>query len=210
MNRPSSTQPTVETGIRHSSLSAPSHDVHRASVPCDSGNASLVDSLFASGSPSAIGRLVIAVIVDPVKRMCGCGPRSHVVGEGDVRVPPALAHGNASPAISGEAGVVRSFTSVDHVGPHPVVSLSRLTVRGASGGELFSVETTTRTGSGQVGRLDRGFRAAFAAAQIAWMLRVGWVALVGKNRQASMHGSGSNLHGSILPYFAFYSRLEIV
>jgi hypothetical protein len=79
-----------------------------------------VADLGAVLDPTAIARLIVAVIVDPVNRVLGTGAFSHVGAERLERVTPAVTHLDATTAIIREVVGLRIGAAINHLAPNPV------------------------------------------------------------------------------------------
>ena len=90
---------------------------------------SLIGSLLFSGSPAAILRRVIPVVVDAVKRQMFCWPSAHVCQE-VFEGMPATADANAAASVVLEEFMVRILTALHHVDPCDV--LGCLSARGVA------------------------------------------------------------------------------
>ena len=77
---------------------------------------SSIVSLVPAGSPAAVSRLVISVVVSAFERMSFGWTRAHVGKEQD-KIEPSVADGDASPSIVEKARVVVVSTSSQHTSP---------------------------------------------------------------------------------------------
>lgn len=94
--------------------------------------------------PSAICRLVIAVIIDAVKRCVGRA-LAHVRKK-ILKLPPALAHVNPTSAIISKTRMFRVGASLIHIDPNCILTrncpLSRMPVRGEGFRNAVSLEAS--------------------------------------------------------------------
>lgn len=79
--------------------------------------ASFVALLLGASRPSAVGGLVVAVIVDAIQRMIGGWTTTHVGQEGLVRCAPAFADDDTALCVQSVAGATFTGTAVNHRGP---------------------------------------------------------------------------------------------
>jgi hypothetical protein len=76
-----------------------------------------VERLLASGRPATVARFVVSVIVDAVNGVVGGRTRPHISQERGEVIAPAVAHGDASPAVIRPALDVRVVTAVLEADP---------------------------------------------------------------------------------------------
>lgn len=100
-----------------------------------------IAGLFEFRGPAAVIRLVVAVVVDAVKRVGASWACSHVSIEVGETVPPALANNDAAPAIAGVIGRVGVVATLDHGGPRAVLACFGFAMRGIGRGCHFTIET---------------------------------------------------------------------
>lgn len=86
-----------------------------------------VPRLLFGGRPSAITRLVVAVVVDSLDRV-PVRPRPHVAQERRKVVSPLVAHADAAPAVVGVAGRCGIVATLFRVLPRPIFRASGLSV----------------------------------------------------------------------------------
>lgn len=72
--------------------------------------------LLGARRPSAIARLVVAVVVDSVQRVILRRSSAHV-GQKSLERRPLLTHGNPAPTVIMVTGGIRVFAPLDHSGP---------------------------------------------------------------------------------------------
>jgi hypothetical protein len=122
-------------------MEAPGH-----SAVGDSAAAPLVRTLLRPRSPSAISGLVVPVVVDPVDRVLGGRPLSHVGQERLERVQPAVAHLDSASAVVFPTGAARVGAPILCAGPHPVFCTQtvsgRVSVRRCSRAPEFAPKAT--------------------------------------------------------------------
>ena len=95
------------------------------------GARSLIGKLFFPGSPTAVLRGIVSVVVLPIKRVRLARARPHV-GEEILKTGPALANLNASTAVVFVRSVLRQFAAALHAIPNLVLGrrLASSTYRG--------------------------------------------------------------------------------
>lgn len=81
----------------------------------------MIPTLLRSGCPPTVPRLVVAVVVDAVKRKAGPWAPTHVLKE-VLELQPALAYGDAAAAVVLPPRVSASPATLDHVAPCGVLN----------------------------------------------------------------------------------------
>ena len=104
----------------HFSLDSPVRETLGASVKCQQYVRAFVPQLLATRGPSAILWSVVIFIVDAIKRMRRGRTLTHVGVEGFKRIPPSIAHADASPAVVLECSVCRIVTTAFCARPGPM------------------------------------------------------------------------------------------
>ena len=77
----------------------------------------LIAGLFCASRPTAIPRLIVAIIVDPLKRVFGRGSSPHVGKKRDIGSAPPFAHDDAATAVIDESFVIGVQTSIPDSAP---------------------------------------------------------------------------------------------
>lgn len=146
--------------------------------------ASLIDALRLRCRPSAIGRLVMAVVFDAVDRVSRRGARPHVGVELFEGVEPLRTDGNASASIASIATICECRAACNHVRPDGKFSTPRQAMGGRTIDQLFNAQASAglRHAFLHVApvRLEDG--AAVTLTPHARMSRIG--AKEGENRQS--------------------------
>ena len=124
-------------------FSRPSGNTQRHAAVCYSVRAGSVLSLFFHGSPTAIGRRVVAIIIDSLKRMSRRGALSHVGQETRERFSPCQADPDAATAISCVIRPIRVLAARDHVFPDAIFGQVAQAVRPRGFAARVVIETTT-------------------------------------------------------------------
>ena len=168
-------------------------------------DAPLIDALRFRSRPSAIARLVAAVVVDSVNRVLRGWQWTHCGVERFKGLQPFLAHRNPTCAIADEVFPRRASATVDHVGPASILRRVRHAVCGLRL-QQFSLNASTGMGASEVASGDEDFGAAIAAAAIRGMTWVRGGAVVVQNGQSAIARAARQLglnHPPILPYFTY-------
>lgn len=172
-------------------LQGASHAVERQDL-----GSSLVDSLCLPCRPTAIARLVVAIVVDSVERVLWRWSEPHVGMEIHERINPLLTDGDASSFVKH-----MDRTTPDHIGPNAIFRRMSHTVRGFCLQHL-SFDAAARVRAVKVVDLNQFLNATIASAQA---FRMPWIAVVVeilKDCQATMFRSDWQFwHRPILPYF---------
>lgn len=129
MNRPSGSQPTADGVARYPYFCTPLSKRERAAVMDNLRIASTVVQLNIWRGPSAILRLVIAIVVDTIKRMSVRWSQSHVGQKVFEGTAPPFAHSDASSSVAPIGWPVRVFATRAHVRPCDVFSCIRFSMR---------------------------------------------------------------------------------
>ena len=127
-----------------------------------------VSSLRFLSGPSAIPRLVVAVVLSAIQRSSG-RTRAHIREEVLKRVP-TLAHGDPAPAVEVKIDIVSVETAAFHAGPTPVLRGSRSAVRCYSATKIW-----------QLLAFDAAARSTKAIFQAVWVSDFLPAALTGAN-----------------------------
>lgn len=124
--------------------------------------------LLLTSGPSAVVRLIVAVIIDAVYGMKRAWPRPHVLQKGREVFSPLLTDTYAAAPISGVGVVEWIKATLLHRAPHPIFCGMAATVRGMVDSGLSRLphptSTTTCVAAPQVSALHHGFVAAVAKA----------------------------------------------
>lgn len=146
LDRPSIQQPTsncTSTGIK---ASAPFGQAQGFSVVRNELGVPSVLVLCGAVSPSAVARLIVAVIVDAVNRVIAFGARPHIFKEAAKRLKPSVTHGNATPTVVLIVRLVRVIATIFHACPtfilrhcSPVRSIERSSFLISQNGNLAVV-----------------------------------------------------------------------
>ncbi len=139
--------PGTAAGFRENhSLTA---EIHYPILACICG-------LLKSGSPSAITRRVISIVVSAVKA-CSLGPLSHIAQECHEVISPSSADGNTATAIVGVATVIKVVAAPLHPFPNSIfryfISMSMFKICLARQLSMQAAATPAYAGT-QVRRLD--------------------------------------------------------
>ena len=161
----------------------------------------LVVVLLMARGPSAIGRFVVAVVVNAVNRVFGRRLETHIGMEVREGIKPSLTDGDASTTVVFVSGGGHSGASPDHVSPSSIFRRVSHAMRGF-GFQHLSFDAAARMRPRKVRALDRFDRSARALAEIA---RVSWVQLVHlKDGQSAPDCSGwKKWHGQFYHTSAF-------
>lgn len=94
---------------------------HRVRDPLDGHEPAIPSISLLSGhaGPAAVVRLVIAVVIDAVKRIPGWA-RPHVLRKGWKTLPPSIAYGNPASAVVPVLGVGLEVATPTHIAPDAV------------------------------------------------------------------------------------------
>jgi len=131
--------------------------------------ASRVVALLDLGCPAAVCRLVVAIVIDAVDRMARWA-RSHVAQERGERLPPFVAHGDATPAVVRERLSTRVKAAALGVLPGTVFArpspIDGRTMDSRARLRLFPLQaaTTFLTAASQIAAQSRNSQPAIAAA----------------------------------------------
>lgn len=138
-----------------------------------------VAPLFLHGGPAAIVRRIGTIVVDAIKRMGGARLASHVGQEICEVGAPALADGNAAPAVLVPIFVLRIRRAIEHAAPSMIfrchAPAGGVAVRRLKWSEIFPIAfnleaaTALRVATGQLGSIDNRRRAAVACARPSWL-----------------------------------------
>jgi len=123
---------------------APSRHGVRNSINSYPGANIPVESLFCGCGPSAVGRFVVAIIVDPVKGMLNSRFAADVVKEVLKRSSPPVADGNPSSAIPLVPDCVWVVAPSVHTRPSQMFRCSAHSMCGVSGNQNIANKTATR------------------------------------------------------------------
>lgn len=139
---------------------APFCDSFRLLHVLDTPVISPVVRLFSARCPSAVRWLVVSIAVDPVKR-AAFWPFSHIAKK-ILKVSPALAHSNSTPAVNSISSGFWVRASLDHSDPCAVFTGANVPVFR----DLFTMETaaTTELSRTQVAQVANDDRSALTQA----------------------------------------------
>lgn len=142
---PASINTAIDCRKRNIVMIPPVSNTFCNAIKCDKNIVSLVPRLFLYGCPSAIIGLIVAIIVDTVKRVCWGWLSPHILKKKCKASSPSVAHANPSPAI---ADIVRSglgITSPHHFSPSAILccpdSLRGFLMRCCSAYQFFCTQT---------------------------------------------------------------------
>jgi len=90
-------------------------------VHCEEPTRPRVALLLFSECPSAIARLVVSVVLDPINRVLGRWTRTHIREEGLKRPLPSTADTDAAPAVEVIARMLRVVATLAHAVPDVVL-----------------------------------------------------------------------------------------
>ena len=102
-----------------------------------------VSILFGSGSPIAVFRRVVSVVVTPLKHHFRVWLESYVIQEALEIISPCFAHFDPSSPIARIIAILRVLASSDHRAPCVVLDLSRPAVRDGSSQSQFPIKAST-------------------------------------------------------------------
>lgn len=164
-HRPSFIQAGGERGAFQSALFSPFDHAHRSSVVCHNSITAPVALLFAWRGPANVTRLVMAVYVDAINRVTRAWTQAHMREEGLERRAPLLAYGDAAPAVSVIADVVRLVATPLQVLPRSVLWRAVMAVYQMSRAREFAPKASARLAGAatQLTARNRGDGAAIAA-----------------------------------------------
>lgn len=111
-----------------------------------------IGNLLAARCPTAVARLVRAIVIDPIDRMLGARLRPHVRKERGETVAPSLADCDPAPAVVRILRRVRVQAAALHRSPRSVLRRQRARVRQVVCGSCSSVTTA---GDGSAGPQNR-------------------------------------------------------
>lgn len=154
VNSPASTQAEHDALVRHAEDACPLTQVVRHAVFGQVNCFLLVRQLLEPCRPSAVSRLVVAVIVDAIQRQVRAGLRTYVRSEG-LELHPAVAHCDATTAVAVVLGISWAQAPGLHVGPRGVDRALVLAVRGVGFFRAIVAQASARFG---VTRSDSGFQ----------------------------------------------------
>ena len=92
----------------------------RLAVECQITVIALIARLFCNRCPAAIARLIVAVIVDAVDRVCGGRPWPHVLVERREGIAPPLTYNNPAAAVARPVLALGILAAFNHVSPYLV------------------------------------------------------------------------------------------
>lgn len=133
--------------------------------------AASIGCLLSASSPSAVVRLIVAVVVDAVQCELRGRPLAHVRDKGENVISPTLANGYPSPTVILVTGMSRVVTTISHSRPSVILwpsgSLTRSSMPEVHRLNylLTQTSTTSRVPGLEAFTPDRYFSSAFAAAQ---------------------------------------------
>ncbi len=107
---------------------------------CDRGRL-FVGLLRATARPAAIARFVVAIVVDPVKRMLGRRPPTNISEECLERLLPSVADADAPAAVMDPSAQFRVRATFAHLTPRLVFRRTAHSVSAAQAGNGFTLET---------------------------------------------------------------------
>ena len=165
---PSSVQSLPDGGWGDVEFSLPLRDAESLPLVSNLSRSSCVVPLRRAISPSAIVRLVVSVIINPIQRIARWA-RTHVLEESSKAVLPSFAHGNSSQAVV--TGIVTGAVRRSPFGIEPrlVFPGFRHSMGRGSFNSLFNFEASTTSGSSRckIGRDNGSNRSAFAGAYVS-------------------------------------------
>jgi hypothetical protein len=143
---PTLKQALVERGHRDPNFPRPFRQGSGSFPPCNPPIGSGVVRLLNVGGPSDVPRLVVPVVVDPVKRVSQRRTWTYGAEKGGKVVQPFVAHPDSAPAIVRPSLV--SGVRTTHLGstPRMVLRRPRQSMCPLSGGRQFRVQATTTLG----------------------------------------------------------------
>jgi len=105
-----------------------------------------VSGLFLPGRPTAVGRLVMAVVINAINGMFGRRPSAHVLNKSGVGLAPAVADANTTATVMTIANVIRVTASGFHALPDFILwrgfPACALAVRAVRDSRVFSSQAT--------------------------------------------------------------------
>lgn len=165
LDRPSPAEPAVNCILTQAKPCAPILDAQSFAIKRKPMVVSLVSALFMTGSPTAIARLIIFVIVDSIKGVLAAGSRSHVrikIGERF----PSLAHPYPASTIILVLDGFRIIASLIHGIPCAILDTFRELVPRIPLSKFFKSQTAATSGMSRAKLEPRndGFFSAIASA----------------------------------------------
>lgn len=151
---------------RSAQMLRPVNETHCVSVVSEHSGGAPIPGLLGAGSPSAVARLIVAVIVDALDRVRWRRLPAHVGKEVRVIVQPAVTDGNTSASVPLKSAGRLVVAPANHIRPADVfgreLSASRRAVGRRSGPRKFSLQasTTSRRSALEVVRSSQALRAA--------------------------------------------------
>lgn len=119
LNGPSMFKTIAQYSLAHTDLVCPIRAAHGCAIERQYAIVAAVASLLFRGCPSAVGRLVVAVVVDSVKCMLRGWSRPHI-SEEVVKSQPSFANGDSSPTVTVVIWGAGVLTSSKHTAPRLV------------------------------------------------------------------------------------------
>lgn len=146
-NRPSLFNSPSDGTISYSEFSRPLAETHSSTVARQSHIPSRVQALFFWGCPSAVARLVVAVVVDSVNAVVLRWTRTHVGEKLRKRELPGGAYSNPSPAVVSVTDAARGITAFNHLVPDCMFWVVRHSVVDHHFRCVFAIKATATEGA---------------------------------------------------------------
>lgn len=155
---PAAKEAIAKGGLKHALLPAPVSEVLSLSVDFDDAGMPAIAGLLGGGGPSAVTRLIVAVVVDAINAVPDGWLLSHVGDEGieSVGSTPSLADGDSTSPIVGKAIAPLVVAALNH----PVVGIPKRMLHGLSSPE--EAEATMRSVGLSIQAGGRGLASALA------------------------------------------------
>lgn len=126
LNSPTIFKPSKQEGFRNMKPFSPFRNSKIKIFKREDFVISLISRLLNSRSPSAVTRLIVSVIVDPIKRMLRAGLFSHIFQKVKERIHPAGANSNSASSIILISFISRIKATFSHA--HPRIKFFPVTV----------------------------------------------------------------------------------
>ncbi len=126
IDRPSEEKETIpQCALGYVSLDTPFGNSFRLSLKREPSNISLISHLIYSKCPADVARLIVAVVVDSIDRVCYRWSWPHIAEKTLKRLAPLWTHTYTSPAVICERFIVLIQTAIQHVSPCSIFNRER-------------------------------------------------------------------------------------